>query len=85
MIKIPNEYKKGHCMYNLMNNWIKCKDEYKMTGNYWCLKICRLVGSLKSQYDGKPDKTNLTFTNEQNYMIQRGKRPHNFWSISNRN
>ena len=38
MIKIPNEYKKDHCMYNLMDNWNKCKDEYKMAGNYWCLK-----------------------------------------------
>ena len=38
MIKIPNEYKKGHCMYNLIDNWNKCKNDYKMAGNYWCLK-----------------------------------------------
>ena len=38
MIKIPNEYKKGHCMYNLIDNWNKCKNDYKMAGNHWCLK-----------------------------------------------
>ena len=38
MIKIPNEYKKGHCMYNLIDNWNKCKNDYKLAGNYWCLK-----------------------------------------------
>ena len=38
MIKIPNEYKKGHCMYNLIDNWNKCKNDYKLAGNHWCLK-----------------------------------------------
>ena len=30
MIKIPNEYKKGHCMYNLIDNWNKCKNGRKL-------------------------------------------------------
>ena len=38
MIKIPNEHKKGHCMYNLIDNWNKCKNDYKLAGNHWCLK-----------------------------------------------
>ena len=29
-IKIPNEYKKGHCMYNLIDNWNKCKNGRKL-------------------------------------------------------
>ena len=25
-------------MYNLIDNWNKCKNDYKMAGNHWCLK-----------------------------------------------
>ena len=35
MIKIPNEYKKGHCMYNLIDNW---------NSDFFCrITVCNLV------------------------------------------
>ena len=44
-IRIPNEYKKDHCFYNMIDTWNKSKNEYKMAGNLWSLKTM-----LKNDY-----------------------------------
>ena len=37
-IVIPHEYKKGSCLFNLMEKWNKTKESYRMSGNPWILK-----------------------------------------------
>ena len=37
-IVIPHEYKKGSCLFNLMEKWNKSKESYRMSGNPWILK-----------------------------------------------
>ena len=37
-IVIPQEYKKGSCLFNLMEKWNKSKETYRMSGNPWILK-----------------------------------------------
>ena len=36
-----------------MDNWKKCKDEYKMAGNYWCLKNILKEDTLENIEDCK--------------------------------
>ena len=68
MIKIPNEYKKGHCMYNLIDNWNKCKNDYKMAGNYWCLKNMLKEDTLEEIEDCTiKDCTICNFDKERDY------------------
>ena len=38
MMVIPQEYKKGSCLFNLMDKWNKSKESYRMSGNPWILK-----------------------------------------------
>ena len=38
MMVIPQEYKKGSCLFNLMAKWNKSKESYRMSGNPWILK-----------------------------------------------
>ena len=39
LIKLKKEYKKGNCIYNIINEWNNGNDKYKMAGNLWILKI----------------------------------------------
>ena len=36
---IPQEYKRGSCLFNLMEKWNESKEAYRMSGNPWILKI----------------------------------------------
>ena len=37
-IRIPHKYRKGNCLYKLINTWNKSNNDYKMAGNDWSLK-----------------------------------------------
>ena len=37
-IKIPSAYKKGECMYNMINVWNNCNPDARKAGNFWSLK-----------------------------------------------
>ena len=37
-IKIPSHYKKTHGFFNILEQWNKCRPEFKTCGNLWSLK-----------------------------------------------
>ena len=37
-IRIPHKYRKGNCLYKLIDTWNKSNNDYKMAGNDWSLK-----------------------------------------------
>ena len=37
-IRIPHKYKKGNCLFNLIDTWNKSSNDHKIAGNEWSLK-----------------------------------------------
>ena len=63
-IKIHHDYVKGHCMYNLTDQWNNADYDLKMAGNLWSLRTMiksKMIdtieaGSMKNCYNCNLDK-----------------------------